>query len=191
MGEPAPLYTALARATRSLCDVLDRRTETSRVRYLVLAAATSLTLSGVAVGLYWLVFTGALALGAPPAPLEGVPPFLEMLVGWVVFAPLGETLILAILIGVARRFGAREGVQILAGALPLGALHAAEGMTLYDAGGHALVSVVGFLVFSLVYVVWRRTSFRDAFWMSAGVHMIHNLGVVLLALVDGVLVGGG
>ena len=50
-----------------------------------------------------------------------------------------------------------------------------------DAGGHAFVSVVGFVVFTLAYVAWRRSSLREAFWMCAGVHMIHN-GVAGLAL---------
>ena len=171
-------------------DVLCRRTEVSRVRYLGLAAAISLTLSGVGVAVYWLVFTWLFALDTPPVPPEGIPHVLEMLIDWVVLAPIGETLVMMLLVGIARVFTVREAVHIFTGALPLGLVHALEGASIYDAGGHAIVSVLGFLVFSFVYVVWRRTSRRDAFWMSAGVHMIHNLAVVVLAMLDHALLGG-
>ncbi len=78
--------------------------------------------------------------------------------GWGVVAPIGKTLVIMLLVGIARVFTAREAVHIFTGAVPLGLVHALEGASIYDAGGHALVSVLGFLVFSFVYVVWRRTS---------------------------------
>jgi len=49
-----------------------------------MAAMISLSLSGLAVAVYWLVFTWLLALGTPPVPPEGIPHLFEMLIGWVV-----------------------------------------------------------------------------------------------------------
>lgn len=170
-------------------DILWRRVEVGRGRYLALAAALSLAVSGVAVFVYWLVFTALLGLGAPPDTAEEIPHLAEMLVGWVIVAPILETAIMAMFVGIARSLTQEERLQILAGAVPLGLAHAFQGVSVWDAGGHAFVSVISFLVYALVYVVWRRVSFRDAFWMGAGVHMIHNFVLVLFVLGEQALTG--
>jgi hypothetical protein len=186
------------RPTRRLNDlggrlwrVLWRRAEVSRPTYVAWAAALSLTLSGAAVVAYWLVVTRILGLGTPPAPPEVSPHLLEMLVGWVLLAPVGETVLLVLVVGIARAFTDRELWHVVAGAVPLGVVHGFQGVTAYDAGGHAFVSVISFVVFSLVYVAWRRSSLREAFWMCAAVHMIHNFVLVLVVLVDQAWRSGG
>jgi hypothetical protein len=166
---------------RRVWDVVWRREEVSHGRYLLWGATLSLTLSAVAAALYWLVVTTILELRGLPAPPDGVPHIAEILIGWVVLAPVGETIVLACCVGIARAFTDREAWHVAAGATPLGLLHAIEGVTAVDAGGHAFVSVVGFVLFALAYVAWRRSSLSEAFWMCAGIHMIHN-GVVGLAL---------
>ena len=163
--------------------VLWRYTEVSRVAYVVVGAATSLVLSALTVGLYWLVMGPGLGL-TPPATSEPLPHVAEMLLGWVVFAPLAETLVLATVLALVGHFIDRPGLLVLAGALPIGLAHGVTGTNPFDVGGRAVVSTTGFLVFAVVYVAWRRSTFRDGFWMCALVHMVHNLGVVALASLD-------
>ena len=163
--------------------VLWRYTEVSRVAYVVVGAATSLVLSALTIGLYWLVTVPGLGL-TPPATSEPLPHVAEMLLGWVVLAPLAETLVLATVLALAGHVIDRPGLLVLAGALPIGLAHGFTGTNLFDVGGHAVVSTIGFLVFAVVYVAWRRSTFKDGFWMCALVHMVHNLGVVALAYLD-------
>ena len=163
--------------------VLWRHTEVSRVAYVVVGAATSLVLSALTTGLYWLVTVPGLGL-TPPATWEPLPHLAEMLLGWVVFAPLAETLVLATLVALVGHFTDRPGLLVLAGALPLGLAHGFLGTNPFDVGGHAVGSTIGFLLFAVVYVAWRRSSFKDGFWMCALVHMVHNLCVVALAYLD-------
>jgi hypothetical protein len=171
------------RAVPGPWQVLWRYTEVSRVTYVVVAAATSLALSALTVGLYWVVTVPGLGL-TPPATSEPLPHVAEMLLGWVVLAPLAETLVLATVLALFGRFIARPGLLVLAGALPIGVAHGLLGTNAFDVGGHAVVSTTGFLVFAVVYVAWRRSTFKDAFWMCALVHMVHNLCVVAFAYVD-------
>lgn len=171
-------------------DVLWRRVEVSHGRYLLLGATVSLTLSAVAVAVYWLVVTKIFALGEPPWPPEAIPHPAEMLIGGVVFSPVVETIVLALIVGIARAFTDWEAWHVVAGAVPMGLFHGFLGVTAYDAGGHAFVSVISFVVITLVYVAWRRSSFREAFWMCAGVHGIHNFVLVLVILADHARTGG-
>lgn len=163
--------------------VLWRYTEVSRLAYVVVGAATSLVLSALTMGLYWLVTVPGLGL-TPPATSEPLPHVAEMLLGWVVLAPLAETVALATVLALVGHFIDRPGLLVLAGALPIGLAHGFEGTNPFDVGGHAVVSTIGFLVFAVVYVAWRRSTFKDAFWMCALVHMVHNLCVVAFAYLD-------
>jgi hypothetical protein len=172
-------------ATGRLVDVLLRRVEVSKVTYLGVATGVSLGTSLLVAVLYWLVATQLLGLSLPTGYVEPALPFAVELLAIVAAAPVVETFILALAVGLARVFGYGEGAQVLAGALPLGLLHAVNGITAIDAGGHAVVSVVSFLVFALVYVVWRRESFRAAFWMCAAVHAVHNAVMFAAMIADG------
>jgi hypothetical protein len=165
-----------------LSDALWRRVEVSRGAYVALAAGASLGLSGLAAALYYVVVTGLLGLDVPLEAPDRATPLVVDGLGMIVLAPLAETAVIALCVGIARRLTGREGVLVLAGALPLGLAHGVLGLTVADAGGHALVSAVSFLVFALTYVAWRRESFRAAFWVCAAVHAVHN-AVVFMAMV--------
>ncbi len=117
----------------------------------------------------------------PPETLEEIPHIFEMLFGWVQFAPIVETVIMMIRIGFSIILTDREWLNVFAVAPPLGLAHPFEGVSLFDAGERIRIRY-RFPHLSLVYVVWRRVSLSNAFWMCAAVHMIHNFTIVVILL---------
>jgi hypothetical protein len=102
----------------------------------------------------------------------------NLIVGAVVMAPFFETLLLqAFPIMLARRFGfgfwAQVAVSIPCFAIP----HSSAGLgTVIGAG------IIGGFYFGFTYAHWRAESFRSAFWMTSGMHALHNGLLVALIL---------
>jgi membrane protease YdiL (CAAX protease family) len=141
------------------------------LRYVVLAWVCaffpSLLLSAIA---------SRLVPGAGPQFPEAVPGLLLFLL--VVFAPVAETLIMGtVLLALDRLAGFLPAV--LLSAAGWGLAHS------FQAAAWGLVIWWPFLIFSIVFLTWRRRSLALAFGLPMVVHGLQNLGPALL-LVSGV-----
>lgn len=150
---PAPL-TAFR---RSLSDC-----NQSPVRYLGLALLADLPVT-VAIAFLLNRVTGTTW---PEFPADTLP---RVLLAMCVFAPLAETLGMAILIWVLRRVMKRTEYLPLVTALVCAGLHSLAkpywGIEIFWA----------FLIFAQCYVTWEKKSRLQAFCMTAILHALHNL----------------
>jgi hypothetical protein len=150
---PAPL-TAFR---RSLSDA-----NQPPIRYLGLALLADLP---VTVAIAFLL-NGVTGTTWPEFSAETLP---RVLLAMCVFAPLVETLGMAILIWVLRRFIRRAEYLPLVTALVCAGLHSLAkpywGLEIFWA----------FLIFSLCYLTWEKKSLVQAFGMTAILHALHNL----------------
>ena len=135
-----------------------------------LAIASGWALSIVGSLLLALIFGALLPqLKGPDFPIKG----WGALFALVVFAPFFETLMMAGLIWLFERFLPTTGA-IIASALAWGALHSAQAI------GWGLVIWWPFLIFSTLYVTWRKRSILAALAIAFTVHALQNLGPALL-----------
>jgi hypothetical protein len=168
-----------------LADRLWRRVRLPPPRYALLAVAVSSTV-GALIGLtYWGVVGGLLGLELPAWEPGRFSPLLLTLVSGLVIAPVLETLVLVFLLALTRAFTRRDGVRVVIAALPLGLIHAVNAPAPVVAAGYVLMAFSGFMVFGIVFLAWRRDGFREGFWMSAGVHALHNGVWLMVAAVSG------
>lgn len=110
--------------------------------------------------------SGAIAPGlpAPEFPMKGAIALFML----VVFAPFIETLIMAGLLSLLLRF-LTPATSIVLSALAWGAAHSSMAM------GWGLVIWWPFLIFSMLYVVWRQRGFWTAVGIVATTHALQNL----------------
>ena len=138
-------------------------------------------LRAVLVG-WLLAIIGSLvlaAVGGLLAPQLATPQFPQMPVGvllflLVVFAPLVETLIMAGVLELLLRLRVPPLAAIVTSTLGWAIAHSLE------AAAWGLVIWWPFLIFSTLYVVWRRRSYLAAFWIPAAAHALQNLFPALL-----------
>ena len=139
-----------------------------RRAWLAILVAWLLSISG-SLALAALSRTLLPSLGGPEFPMKGIGAFLAL----VVFAPVAETFIMIGLIWLFERFLAPAGA-IVASSAAWGIAHSMV------ATGWGLVIWWPFLIFSVLYVVWRQRGF----WVGAGVvmatHALQNLAPGLL-----------
>ena len=132
-----------------------------------------------------LTLTGALALSALAAwlipnlerPAFPALPWYWQLFSLVIFAPVAETFIMAGLLGLARRW---LGVvpSIIFSAAVWGAAHS------FAAAAWGLIVWWPFVIFSLVYLVWRQKGFWTGIAMAASAHLLHNLMPAIFQIVQ-------
>lgn len=101
-------------------------------------------------------------------------PEFKPLVWWLqlinvtVFSPVVETLLMAGLLSLFRRFfGVPQSIVL--SAFVWGGLHSLM------AAAWGLIVWWPFVIFSLIYLVWRERGFWAGFAMAAGAHFLHNL----------------
>jgi membrane protease YdiL (CAAX protease family) len=140
----------------------------------------------LAIGVGWLTaFLPGLALAAlvttllPPSaqPQFAVPNVLAVLL-FVIFAPVVETLIMAVVLGLLLRV-LPAAAAVVVSAIGWGIAHSLA------APAWGLVVWWPFLVFSTLYVTWRRRSLLAAIAIPAATHALHNLLPALLLLSEG------
>ena len=102
-------------------------------------------------------------IAAPEFPLKGPIAFF-MLVG---FAPLVETLIMAVFLTLFLRF-MRPAYAIVLSSLGWGIAHSLEAL------GWGLVIWWPFLIFSTLFVVWRQKGFWAGVAVAATTHALQN-----------------
>lgn len=100
----------------------------------------------------------------------------RVLFAMVLFAPIGETLLMAAIFWLLRFFVKRDGARALTSALIWAGLHSLAS----PAWGPQIVWA--FLIFSACYVTWEKHSVWRAITMTAALHMLHN-AVPAIALV--------
>ena len=99
--------------------------------------------------------------------------------GSVVFAPIVETLVLAVLLRVLFALTPRKILVVSASALLWGCLHASLGVLAFFG------TAWSFFVFSCTFLVWRKKSFPDAFIAAAAPHALVNFTVIIcIAIAD-------
>lgn len=133
-----------------------------RLRYLGRALLADLPVTyAVSLALTWLTRTPP-----PDLPRDMLP---RLLLGVGVISPLVETFGMAVIIWILRRLMARTEYLPLVTAL-------------LCAGAHSLAKPLwgveifwSFVIFSLCFTAWEKKSFLNAFWMTAGLHALHNL----------------
>ena len=141
-----------------------------RLRYLGRALLVDLPVA-YAVGLALNRLTGT---SWPELPTETLP---RLFLTLCVFAPIVETLGMAVIIWVLRRFMTRTEYIPWVTAFICAGLHSLAkplwGIEIYWS----------FVIFSLCYMAWEKKSLLQAFWMTAILHALHNLVPTLALLV--------
>lgn len=107
-------------------------------------------------------------------PLLKIP--RDRLIILVLIAPFYETLILAVLVWVIRKFRANDQITVLAVTIIFGLLHTSGAPLRFFSGAAA------FFVFSNAYVSWRKRSFFRGYWAAALPHFIFNSALMTLFL---------
>jgi hypothetical protein len=133
-----------------------------KLRYLGRALLADLPVAfAVGLVLNWVTKTSW-----PEFPAEALP---RLFFALCVFAPLVETLGMAIIIWVLRRVMTRTEYVPWVTALICAGLHSLAkplwGIEIFWS----------FVIFSLCYTAWEKKSFLQAFWMTAVLHALHNL----------------
>ena len=99
--------------------------------------------------------------------------------GSVVFAPIVETLVLALLLRILSALTPRKILVVSASALLWGCLHASLGVLAFFG------TAWSFFVFSFTFLVWRKKSFLDAFIAAAAPHALVNFtAIICIAIAD-------
>ena len=138
-----------------------------------------------AIFIGWVLsVTGSLALSVASQwllPDLGTPQFPKlpaeiMIFMLVAFAPFIETLIMAAALELLLRLRVPPTVAILLSALGWGLAHSSQ------AAGWGLVIWWPFLIFSTLYVTWRKRGIWIAVGIVFAVHALQNLGPALLLL---------
>ena len=135
-----------------------------RRAWLAILVGVALTLSGSLL-LSWLANQFTPELAKPQFPVRGVLA-MALLVG---FAPIGETLIMAAILAVLARFLVPTAA-VLASALIWGAFHSMQA-TMWG-----LVIWWPFVIFSMLYLVWRQRGALIGLAVPATTHALQNLG---------------
>ena len=159
---------AAGRRVAGLLDYLPKQVREPERPLLALAVAWLLTFPlsiGLAAIMSYL-FPGA---QQPEFPVSG----LTALFLLVVFAPVLETLIMGGVLLVLLRF-LSPSIAVLVSALGWGVAHSLGAPT------WGLVIWWPFLIFSTLFVTWRRRSLALAFAMPALAHALHNLPSAIL-----------
>ena len=89
--------------------------------------------------------------------------------GALVFAPIVESLILVGVFELLRRVRAPSWVQVVASALFISELHVLPWWP------HAVIVLPSFLIQAASYFYWRRTSWKEAFWVLVSIHYLNNV----------------
>ena len=122
-----------------------------------------------------IALAAAVALLLPDVPRPELNITGPVAVGlMVVFAPVVETLIMGAVLSVLLRF-VPATVAVLLSAAGWGVLHS------LSAAAWGLVIWWPFIIFSTIFVTWRKRSWLAGFGMAAATHALHNL-VPALAL---------
>ena len=134
-----------------------------RRAWLAISVGAALTLAGSqALSAVANVFAPALA--QPDFAKRGTTVFLLL----ILFAPLVETLVMAILLGVLARFVSPTLAVLISAAL-WGIAHSLQ------AAAWGLVIWWPFVIFSTLYMVWRQRSVMAGIGVAAATHALQNL----------------
>lgn len=134
----------------------------------------SLLLVSIAHGVHYLA-TGRLPVSGRPNLELTVVEF----VGLSLFAPVVETLLLAITLKLVLKITSRPGVASTIAAVVWGLLHGAVSAVWFFG------TVWSFFVFAWSFQEWRKVSFRHAFVAAAVPHSLINASVFLFVLALG------
>ena len=134
-----------------------------RRAWLAIPVGAALTLSGSLL-LSWTASTIAPTLAKPDFPMRGLPAFGLL----VLFAPIVETLIMAIVLSLLARFFSPT-VTVLGSAALWGVAHSLQ------APVWGLVVWWPFVIFSTLYMVWRERGVVAAIGVAAATHALQNL----------------
>ena len=122
----------------------------------------------IAVGSFMAAWTWVARLPRPPKAfyLRGdVPDVL----GLLIFGPVIESLMLVAIFELLRRVRTPDWGQVVVSAVFISALHFGPWWP------HAFIVLPSFLIQSASYLYWRRTSWKEAFWVLVCVHALSNL----------------
>jgi hypothetical protein len=129
----------------------------------------------IAVGSFMSTWTWAARLPRPPRAFYLRGDASDVL-GVLVFGPLIESLILVGVFELVRRVRAPDWVQVLTSALFISELH------VWPWWPHAFIVLPGFLIESASYLYWRRSSWKEAYWVIVCIHAVTNLIPALTAI---------
>ena len=134
-----------------------------RRAWLAILIGAALTLSGSLL-LSWAVSSIAPTLAKPDFPSRGPTAFGLL----VLFAPLVETLIMAIVLSLLGRF-LTPTLAVLSSAALWGGAHSLQATV------WGLVVWWPFVIFSTLYMVWRERSVLAAIGVATATHLLQNL----------------
>jgi membrane protease YdiL (CAAX protease family) len=106
----------------------------------------------------------------PPSRSASAEEFLAA----VAFAPIAETLLLALVLRLLRLFTGKEVFTAIVSALAWGCLHGAQGFLWFFG------TVWSFFVLSCAFLAWRERSFWHAFVAAAVPHALINATAIIV-----------
>lgn len=135
----------------------------------------SKTVFALVMGCYSVTLVSLMSAWAYVAHVRSPPRAFYLLgggkdvIGLLVFAPLFESFVLVGVFELVRRVHAPAVAQVLVSALFISALHVAPWWP------HAVIVVPSFCIQAASYLYWRdRGPWKDAFWVLASIHALHN-----------------
>lgn len=159
-------------ARRSL-SVLPPVLREPRRAWLAIPLAAAISLAG-SLALAFVVTSFLPALEQPVFDMTG----WAVLIAIILIAPLLETLIMAAVLEILLRL-ARPSIAIGLSAAGWGLAHSSA------APAWGLVIWWPFLIFSTMYVIWRRRSIPIAILVVTAIHMLQNLAPALHLMMGG------
>lgn len=136
-----------------------------RRAWLALPTAWLLTISG---SLLLAVLTQLLAPGLAAPDIPKLPAWL-IIFGFVILAPVVESIAMGVVLNLLLRW-VSPTTAVVASAVGWGVLHSLRA----SAWGFAIWWP--FLIFSILFVVWRQRGFWTGVGMATAAHMLQNLG---------------
>ena len=145
-------------------------TNQNKVRYILTAFSLSLVLAIIsALIVFWLF--------QPEAKGNTEEGLFLSLFGYVIFAPLAETLLMIPIFKILEKYSNQIIVLSVLSAAIWGVLHSLMWLP------WGAVVFFPFMVFSLSFQAWKKKSLNSAYWITFSVHSLHNLGAVSLGFI--------
>lgn len=138
----------------------------NEVVYIVKAMILSLLLTIPLVELRYIFFPEAYTVDITLTPF--------MILIATLLGPIFETLVMIVILEFIRYFTNRFLLGCIISAFVWGIIHSSNGSL------HGVLVFPGFLIYSIAYEVWKKTSGFKGFSIVAIMHILHNTLVVLL-----------
>jgi len=136
----------------------------------------ALVMSCYCIAISFFISTWASVAGLRPARPFYLRGDASDILSALVFAPLVESLIIVGVFELVRRVRAPNWIQVVTSALFISELH------VWPWWPRAFIVLPAFLIQSTSYLYWRRSSWKQAYWVLVCIHSLNNVIPALSAI---------